>query len=71
MREATATIASDKDNTARRDLMSILVRARQADLEKDRTVYAMTDRAMVDQVVCGGVYEADAFMMRRFDDLRI
>ncbi|KAL1754073.1 cytochrome P450 [Schizophyllum commune] len=51
MREATATIASDKDKTARRDLMSILVRARQADLEKDSTVYAMSDRAMVDQVL--------------------
>ena len=62
MREATATIASDKDNTARRDLMSILVRARQADLEKDSTVYAMSDRAMVDQVVRGGVCESDAFI---------
>ncbi|KAL1685575.1 cytochrome P450 [Schizophyllum commune] len=51
MREATATIASDKDKTARRDLMSILVQARQADLEKDSTVYAMSDRAMVDQVL--------------------
>lgn len=62
MREATATIASDKDKTARRDLMSILVRARQADLEKDSTVYAMSDRAMVDQVVRGGFYESNAFI---------
>ncbi|KAF8640723.1 hypothetical protein AX17_000375 [Amanita inopinata Kibby_2008] len=43
------TVLSDMD--AKRDLMSLLVRARKADLEKDNTVYAMSDRAMVDQVL--------------------
>ncbi|KAI5891748.1 cytochrome P450 [Schizophyllum commune H4-8] len=51
MREAAAVVASDSEKAARRDLMSILVRARQADLEKDDTLYAMSDQAMVDQVL--------------------
>ncbi|KAF8346059.1 cytochrome P450 [Amanita rubescens] len=39
------------DTDAKRDIMSILVRARKADLEKDKTVYAMSDKAMIDQVL--------------------
>jgi hypothetical protein len=32
--------------------MSILVRGRRADLEKDPSIYSMSDAAMLDQVVC-------------------
>jgi hypothetical protein len=39
------------DTDAKRDIMTILVRARKADLEKDKTVYTMSDKAMIDQVV--------------------
>ena len=39
------------DMNAKRDIMSLLVRARKADLDKDRGVYAMSDQAMMDQVV--------------------
>ncbi|PFH48129.1 hypothetical protein AMATHDRAFT_66232 [Amanita thiersii Skay4041] len=39
------------DIEAKRDIMSLLVRARKADLEKDSTAYAMSDKAMVDQVL--------------------
>lgn len=47
--EDTAVAASDTE--AKRDIMSLLVRARKADLEKDKGVYAMSDAAMMDQVV--------------------
>jgi hypothetical protein len=40
------------DGKAKGDIMSILVRARKADLEQDRGAYAISDKAMVDQVVC-------------------
>jgi len=39
------------DMNAKRDIMSLLVRARKADLDKDKGVYAMSDQAMMDQVV--------------------
>lgn len=39
------------DTHAKRDIMSLLVRARKADLDKDKGVYAMSDQAMMDQVV--------------------
>jgi hypothetical protein len=39
------------DMDAKRDIMSILVRARKADLDKDKTAYTMSDKAMLDQVV--------------------
>lgn len=45
----TAVVASDMDT--KRDIMSLLVRARKADLDKDKGVYAMSDQAMRDQVV--------------------
>lgn len=45
----TAVLMSDTD--AKRDIMSLLVRARKAELDKDKTVYAMSDQAMMDQVV--------------------
>ncbi|KAG6857714.1 hypothetical protein H0H87_004130 [Tephrocybe sp. NHM501043] len=47
--EDSAVTVSDTD--AKRDIMSLLVRARKADLDKDNTVYAMSDQAMMDQVV--------------------
>lgn len=47
--EDSAVVASDTE--AKRDIMSLLVRARKADMDKDKTVYAMSDRAMMDQVV--------------------
>lgn len=45
----TAVVASDMDT--KRDIMSLLVRARKADLDKDKGVYAMSDQAMRDQVL--------------------
>jgi hypothetical protein len=45
------TAVAMSDTEAKRDIMSLLVRARKADLEKDNTVYAMSDKAMMDQVV--------------------
>lgn len=39
------------DADAKRDIMSILVRARKADREKDKAAYNMSDEAMLDQVV--------------------
>lgn len=39
------------DVDAKRDIMSILVRARKADREKNKTAYTMSDKAMLDQVV--------------------
>ncbi|KAG6879651.1 hypothetical protein C0992_000093 [Termitomyces sp. T32_za158] len=47
--EESAVLSSDTE--AKRDIMSLLVRARKADLDKDKTVYAMSDRAMMDQVL--------------------
>ncbi|KAG6821440.1 hypothetical protein H0H93_010164 [Arthromyces matolae] len=46
--EDSAVLVSDTDG--KKDIMSILVRARNAELVKDRTVYAMSDQAMMDQV---------------------
>ncbi len=39
------------DSDAQRDIMSILVRARKAELDEGKGGYAMSDRAMMDQVV--------------------
>lgn len=39
------------DSDAKRDIMSILVRARKAELNGGKGGYAMSDRAMMDQVV--------------------
>ncbi|KAL1744731.1 cytochrome P450 [Schizophyllum fasciatum] len=49
MQELTTTDASKQ--AAACDVMSILVRARQAELDRDDTVYTMSDRAMIDQVL--------------------
>ena len=60
IKSVSATILREKmqdmavpvsDMNAKRDIMSLLVRARKADLDKDKDVYAMSDRAMMDQVV--------------------
>lgn len=48
MRESTM-VSNDSD--AKKDIMSILVRARKAELDGGKGGYAMSDRAMVDQVV--------------------
>ncbi|KAF8070436.1 cytochrome P450 [Lyophyllum atratum] len=45
----SAVLVSDTD--AKRDIMSLLVRARKADLDKDKGIYAMSDQAMMDQVL--------------------
>jgi hypothetical protein len=46
------------DSDAKRDIMSILVRARKAELDGGKGGYAMSDRAMMDQVVgCNFVYQ--------------
>jgi len=39
------------DTETKRDIMSLLVRARKSDLEKDGVGYAMSDAAMMDQVL--------------------
>jgi len=39
------------DSETKRDIMSILVRARKADLDSKSGGYAMSDEAMMDQVV--------------------
>lgn len=52
LKEKTSdTAVTVSDTEAKRDIMSLLVRARKADLEKDDTVYTMSDKAMMDQVV--------------------
>jgi hypothetical protein len=52
LREKTQdTTVAVSDMNTKRDIMSLLVRARKADLDKDKGVYAMSDRAMMDQVV--------------------
>ncbi|KAG6872955.1 hypothetical protein C0995_004839 [Termitomyces sp. Mi166 len=47
--EDSVVVVSDIE--AKRDIMSLLVRSRKAELNKDKTVYAMSDRAMIDQVL--------------------
>ncbi|KAM6491116.1 Cytochrome P450 [Amanita muscaria] len=42
---------SISDSEGKRDIMSILVRARKAELEKDPSAYSLSDAAMVDQVL--------------------
>lgn len=53
MKETSESGITADDTHTKKDIMSILVRARQADLHKDRTAYAMSDTAMIDQVVSG------------------
>lgn len=43
--------ASASNTNMNRDIMSLLVRARQADLDADKGVYTMSDQAMMNQVV--------------------
>ena len=45
------SVVSASDMDAKRDIMSLLVRARKADLAQDKSMYAMSDKAMMDQVV--------------------
>lgn len=52
--EDTAVALSDTE--AKRDIMSLLVRARKFDLEKAGAGYAMSDAAMMDQVVRGSSF---------------
>lgn len=42
---------SAEDMHMKKDIMSLLVRARQNDLSKNTSEYTMTDEAMMDQVV--------------------
>ena len=48
MKDSNLTL---NDSDAKRDIMSILVRARKAELDGGKGGYAMSDRAMMDQVV--------------------
>lgn len=48
MRDSAVAVS---DTEAKRDIMSLLVRARKADMEKDKGVYTMSDKAMMEQVV--------------------
>ena len=47
--------ASDTD--AKRDIMSILISARKAELEEDKMAYTMSDKAVLDQVVSVAGYQ--------------
>ncbi|KAF8707323.1 hypothetical protein AX14_013617 [Amanita brunnescens Koide BX004] len=51
LREKMNDSITVSDMDAKRDIMSILVRARKAGLEKDKTAYTMSDKAMVEQVL--------------------
>ncbi|KAK7044529.1 cytochrome P450 [Favolaschia claudopus] len=52
LRSKTADLSvSPDDTTTKKDIMSLLVRARKADLDADPTADAMSDTAMVDQVL--------------------
>ena len=51
LREKINDSIAVSDADAKQDIMSILVRARKADREKDKTAYTMSDEAMLDQVV--------------------
>lgn len=51
MKETSESGITADDTHTKKDIMSILVRARQADLHKDQTAYAMSDTAMIDQVL--------------------
>ncbi|PPQ67620.1 hypothetical protein CVT26_006830 [Gymnopilus dilepis] len=60
VRKVSATMLQDKlrdsavpisDSETKRDIMSILVRARKADLDSQAGGYAMSDEAMMDQVL--------------------
>jgi hypothetical protein len=48
MRDSTVTLS---DSETKRDIMSLLVRARKADVDSKADGYAMSDEAMMDQVV--------------------
>ncbi|PFH49174.1 hypothetical protein AMATHDRAFT_5144 [Amanita thiersii Skay4041] len=48
LRDTAVTIA---DTEAKKDIMSILVRARNAEMAKNAGAYAMSDQAMMDQVL--------------------
>lgn len=45
------SVIAASDTDAKRDIMSLLVRARKSDKEKDGNRYAMSDAAMMDQTV--------------------
>lgn len=48
---ADANAISVSDSEAKRDIMSLLVRARKTDMDRKMGGYAMSDEAMMDQVV--------------------
>ena len=49
--QETSGISADDMHTKKKDIMSLLVRARQTDVIKNSREYTMTDEAMVAQVV--------------------
>ena len=51
LREKMDDSVTASDTDAKRDIMSILIRARKADLEEDKMAYTMSDKAVLDQVV--------------------
>jgi hypothetical protein len=53
------------DMDAKRDIMSLLVRARKADLDKGKGIYAMSDQAMMDQVVSSICLKTINILFRR------
>lgn len=65
IRQVSATMLEDKlkdsavalsDSETKRDIMSLLVRARKADIDSKVGGYAMSDKAMMDQVVRGHLF---------------
>ncbi|KAF8868304.1 cytochrome P450 [Infundibulicybe gibba] len=51
LQEKLADSIRVSDTDAKRDIMSLLVRARKADLAHEKGAYAMSDQAMMDQVL--------------------
>ncbi|KAF8330529.1 cytochrome P450 [Amanita rubescens] len=51
LREKMDDSITASDTEAKRDIMSILIRARKAELEEDKMAYTMSDKAVLDQVL--------------------
>ncbi|KAK0501516.1 cytochrome P450 [Armillaria luteobubalina] len=70
MKETSESGITADDTHTKKDIMSILVRARQADLHKDQTAYAMSDTAMIDQVTLWLLANDKTSQQRLRDEVR-
>jgi hypothetical protein len=57
LREKMDDSVAASDTDAKRDIMSILISARKAELEEDKMAYTMSDKAVLDQVVSVAGYQ--------------